>query len=145
MELKEKLSTLRAMKKMTQEELANAVGVTRKSIVNYENGLRTPKKEVVIKLADVLGVEYSELLSDEDEFMLNAQEQYGSRGKAAAEKLVRNANALFAGGDISEADKALVLEAIQEAYWEAKIINKKYTPKKYRKNQNEENKKNSEE
>ena len=38
-------------------------------------------------------------------------------------------------GDISEDDKANVMEALQEAYWEAKIANKKYTPKKYRKEQ----------
>ena len=48
--------------------------------------------------------------------------------------MIHNANALFAGGDVSDEDKALVLEAIQQAYWEAKIINKKYIPKKYRKN-----------
>ena len=45
---------------------------------------------------------------------------------------------LFAGGDISEEDKANVMEALQEAYWEAKITNKKYTPKKYRRDQNSE-------
>ena len=50
--------------------------------------------------------------------------------------MVSNANALFAGGDITEDDKAKVLEAIQEAYWQAKLINKKYTPKKYRNNNN---------
>ena len=37
---------------------------------------------------------------------------------------MKNATALFSGGQLSENDKARVLEAIQEAYFEAKIINK---------------------
>lgn len=142
MELKEKILRLRVMKGMTQIELGKAVGVTSKSIQNYENGLRTPKKEIVVKLAEVLGVELSDLLSDEDEFLIEVHEKHGSKGKAAAEKLIHNANALFAGGDISEEDKALVLEAIQESYFQAKLVNKKYTPKKYLKNQNPEEKDN---
>lgn len=142
MELKEKILRLRVMKGMTQIELGKAVGVTSKSIQNYENGLRTPKKEIVVKLAEVLGVELSDLLSDEDEFLIEVHAKHGSKGKAAAEKLIHNANALFAGGDISEEDKALVLEAIQESYFQAKLVNKKYTPKKYLKNQNPEKKDN---
>lgn len=90
--------------------------------------------DTVVKIAEVLGVDEKVLMSDDDYFVIEAHEKYGSRGKKDAEELVKNATALFAGGTISERDKALVLEAIQEAYFEAKIINKKYTPKKYRKN-----------
>lgn len=133
MELKEKITKLRRMKGYTQGELANVVGVTTRAIQNYENGSRFPKKDILAKIADALDVEEASLATDEEEFMIEANEKYGSRGKAAADKLIHNANALFAGGDVSEEDKAFVLEAIQQAYWEAKIINKKYTPKKYRK------------
>lgn len=137
MELKEKITKLRRMKGYTQGELANVVGVTTRAIQNYENGSRFPKKDILAKIADALDVEEASLATDEEEFMIEANEKYGSRGKAAADKLIHNANALFAGGDVSEEDKALVLEAIQQAYWEAKIINKKYTPKKYRKDTSE--------
>ena len=134
MELKEKITKLRRMKGYTQGELANIVGVTTRAIQNYENGSRYPKKDILAKIAEALGVEETSLATDEEEFIIEANEKYGSRGKAATDKLIHNANALFAGGDVSEEDKALVLEAIQQAYWEAKIINKKYIPKKYRKN-----------
>ena len=137
MELKEKITKLRRMKGYTQGELANVVGVTTRAIQNYENGSRFPKKDILAKIADALDVEEASLATDEEEFIIEANEKYGSRGKAAADKLIHNANALFAGGDVSEEDKALVLEAIQQAYWEAKIINKKYIPKKYRKNNKE--------
>lgn len=133
MELNERLAKLRRMKGLTQAELADKVGVTTRSIQNYELGTRTPKMDTVAKIAEALEIDEKAILSDEDYFVIEAHEKYGSRGKKDAEELVKNATALFSGGQLSENDKARVLEAIQEAYFEAKIINKKYTPKKYRK------------
>ena len=40
---------------------------------------------------------------------------------------------LFAGGNIADEDLDEMMRGIQEAYWIAKEKNKKYTPKKYRK------------
>ena len=141
MELKEKISVLRAMKEMTQSQLADAVGVTRRAIINYESGFRVPRKSTLLKLAEVFGMGYSELVSEEENFLIEVNEKHGSKGKSDAEKLLQNANALFAGGDISEEDKELLIEALQESYWKSKLINKKYTPKKYlnNKSKNEKN------
>lgn len=140
MEFKDRLAKLRRMKGFTQAGLAKEIGVTTRSIQNYELGSRLPRTDTIEKLADVLDIDKNALLSDEEYFIIEASEKHGARGKSAAERLIQNANALFAGGDISEEDKANVLEALQEAYWRAKIINKKYTPKKYRKdNTDEEN------
>ncbi|MDD7515862.1 helix-turn-helix domain-containing protein [Ruminococcus flavefaciens] len=136
MELKDRISKIRRMRGLTQNELAEKAGVSARAIQNYEGGTRTPKKDILAKIAEILAVDEKALASDEEYFVIEANEKYGSKGKAAAQKLVENAAALFAGGDISEEDKANVMEALQEAYWEAKITNKKYTPKKYRKNQN---------
>ena len=44
---------------------------------------------------------------------------------------------MFAGGELSDADKDAVMLALQKAYWDCKEDNKKYTPKKYR-NESEE-------
>lgn len=134
MELKERLAKLRRMKKLTQAQLAKEVGVTTRSIQNYELGTRVPKMDTLAKIAEVLGVDEKALVSDEEYFVIEANQKFGSRGKADAEALVKNATALFAGGTISDEDKLNVLNAIQEAFFEAKNINKKYTPKKYRKN-----------
>ena len=134
MELNERLAKLRRLKGLTQSELADKVGVTTRSIQNYELGTRTPKMDTIAKIAEALEIDEKAILSDEDYFVIEAHEKYGSRGKKDAEELVKNATALFSGGQLSENDKARVLEAIQEAYFEAKIINKKYTPKKYIKN-----------
>ena len=100
-------------------------------------------QDTIAKIADVLMVDEKAFVSDEDYFVIEANEKYGSKGKADAQKLIASAAALFAGGDISEDDKANVMAALQEAYWEAKITNKKYTPKKYR-NKSDDGKNDSE-
>jgi len=146
MELKDKIARLRKINGLTQVELAKKVGITTRALQNYEMGTRTPMIDTLTKIAYALDVEVDELVTDNEHFIIEAKEKYGSRGKAAAEELVKNANALFAGGEISEEDKQNVMEALQEAYWRAKIKNKKYTPKKYRKdNKNESSDKNSSE
>ena len=66
-------------------------------------------------------------------FILNAGEQYGSRGERQARAILDQVGALYAGGDLSEEDMDAFNRALQEAYWEAKAINQKFTPKKYRK------------
>ncbi len=139
MELKDKIARLRKIKGLTQIELAKKVGITTRAIQNYEMGTRTPRIDVVTRIASVLEVDVDDLVNDSDNFIMAAKEKYGARGKASAEMLIENATALFAGGDISEEDKANVMEALQEAYWRSKIKNKKYTPKKYRKNDSENN------
>ena len=141
MELKDRIARLRRMRGYTQAELAEMAGVSARALQNYEAGTRTPKKDTLAKIAEVLNVDGSALASDEEYCVIEAKEKYGTKGKAAAQKLIENAAALFAGGDISEEDKANVMEALQEAYWEAKLTNKKYTPKKYRKEKNTEEQK----
>lgn len=145
MELKDKIARMRKVKGLTQLELAKKVGITKRAIQNYESGNRTPRLDVITKIAQALEVDTHELMSDEEHFVIQAADQYGSRGKVSAEKLIENATALFAGGDISEADKANVMEALQEAYWRSKIKNKKYTPKKYRKDELDNTEKNNDE
>ena len=133
MEFKERLTKLRRMKGMSQSDLARATDLTVRSIKNYEAGDRMPKADTIYKLAVALDVDEKALITDEEFFIIEANDKYGARGKASAQKLVANAQALFAGGDLTDEDKSAVLEAIQEAYWKSKLTNKKYTPKKYRK------------
>lgn len=64
-ELKEqfgkRLQTLRAEKGLTQEKLADEVGVTVESISNIERGIYGPKFENLEKISNVLGVKVKEL------------------------------------------------------------------------------------
>ena len=66
------------------------------------------------------------------EFTIQASEKYGSRGRRQAEKLVKDVEALYAGGELEERDMDAMMRALQDAYWRAKEINRKFVPKKYR-------------
>ena len=66
--LKNTLKVQRAIKNLTQQELADRVNVTRKTINTVENGKFVPSTELALKLARVLEVTVEELfmLDDQD-------------------------------------------------------------------------------
>lgn len=55
----------RKQKKMSQAELARAIGVGQSTISGYENGTRSPMISVFAKIAHVLGVSMDELANYE--------------------------------------------------------------------------------
>jgi putative transcriptional regulator len=59
--LKNKIKVYRAMNNLTQEELAQRVNVTRKTINTIENGKFVPSGILAIKLARVFGIAVEEL------------------------------------------------------------------------------------
>lgn len=131
----EKLRKLRQEKGLTQAALAKQAGLGLKTIVNYESGATYPQnRNVYATLAGILGVEADYLHNENDDFVARAQKEFGPRGRRGAEQLLNELTGLFAGGEMAEEDMDEMMLAIQEAYVIAKRNNKKYTPKKYRKN-----------
>ena len=62
----EKIRSLRLEKKLTQEEVANKVGVSRRAYILYEKGEVEPRtKEIYVKLAKVLDCDVEYLLKDD--------------------------------------------------------------------------------
>ena len=59
------IAKCRKDKKMTQSELAEKLGVTDKSIGNWENGRNMPDLSLFKSLCDVLGITINDLLSGE--------------------------------------------------------------------------------
>jgi putative transcriptional regulator len=51
----------RRLAELTQEQLAQSVGVTRQTILSIEKGKFTPSVALALQLADVLGVKVEEL------------------------------------------------------------------------------------
>ena len=60
------IKTKRKEKKITQEELANKLGVTEKAISRWETGRGTPDISLLIPLSKELKIEVSELLNGEE-------------------------------------------------------------------------------
>lgn len=115
--------------------MADALNINRRMITRYENGVSFPRtRDAYKKIADFFQVDVNYLLTENDEFVVEASEQYGSRGMKQAQQLIDGMSGLFAGGSLSEQDKDAVMKALQDIYWESKARNvSKYTPKKYKK------------
>jgi transcriptional regulator with XRE-family HTH domain len=128
----EKVKDARKKLNMTQAMLAEKVEVSLRTIAGYETDRSYPRtREAYKRLADALDVNVNHLLSDDEAFVLGAKEEFGHRGQRDAERLLMELTGLFAGGEMAEEDKDELMMAIQEAFITAKRNNKKYTPKKY--------------
>lgn len=134
MKFGEKLRKYRLESGMTQSELAKQAGINVNTISNYESGKTYPQnREVYSILAKILGVNPDHLHNENDDFLSDVSAKYGSRGARQAQELIDELTGLFAGGELAEEDMDAMARAVQEAYWDAKEKNRKYTPKKYRK------------
>lgn len=132
----EKVKNERNRLGLNQDELAKKIGVTRRVISSYENDSSRPRgTERYKKLAEALGVNINYLLSEDKAFIADVEDNYGHRGAKQAKELLAEVTGLFAGGEMADEDMREMVDAIQEAYLIAKKNNKKYTPKKYRKDE----------
>ena len=137
MGFKDRLKEKRVEANLTQAALAEKVSVTARTIQNYELGTRKPTKyDIVKKLAEALNTTPEYLLGNGGMLVLAAQEQGGAKAAREIDELVSEVTGMFAGGSEDALDGAM--QALTRAYWIAKEKNKKYTPKKYRKEQPEE-------
>lgn len=82
----ERLKELRDSRHLTQEQLGNAIGVTRQYISNIEKKHKTPGKEIIASLADYFNVDMAYLMGNSD-----VQNSYNFDGifKAGYEEALR--------------------------------------------------------
>ncbi len=131
MKFGEKVRQLRTGAGMSQKELAEALGVSLRTVTNYETCSRYPKsRDVYGRMADLLGCDINYLLTEEESAVISAAEKYGASGARQMSGLIAEVSGLFSGGELAEEDKDELLRAIEEAYWIAKKKNKKYSTKK---------------
>lgn len=120
----EKIKTLRKERGMTQKDLAEALGLSLRTISNYETGGLRPRHDATYDaLAALFHVPKTYFFTEEDAFISAAEARWGKNGAEDARELVDGVIGLFAGGRLDEEDKQAVFEAIQEAYFRAKLEN----------------------
>lgn len=61
----ERLTQLRKQKGLSQNDLAEAIGISRQAISKSENGLAEPDLDKIEQLRTILGVSYADLLGEE--------------------------------------------------------------------------------
>ena len=126
MEFSEKVRLARMELDMTQQQLADMVGVTSRSIASYETSGIRPRGNVTRKLASALQVSADYLLDDEitdpdygkekAPYIQEAYEKYGESAAKEMDTLLEQNTALFAGGTLSEEAKDAFFQAVMRSY-----------------------------
>lgn len=112
----DKLRALRKSKRMTQKELSQTLGLTSRTLINYEQGICMPKKaDVLLRISNLFGVPVDALLHD-DTPIAGITDQ----PPADVRRFLEEASALFAGGKLGDEDRELVMRAIRELYEESR-------------------------
>lgn len=66
MTLSEKIVSLRTARKLSQQELAEVLEVSRQSVSKWETGQSIPDLDKIVRLADLFGVSVDELVREEE-------------------------------------------------------------------------------
>lgn len=147
----ERLIEWRKKKKLTQEQLAQKVQTTKGTISNYENGHSTPPHETLVAIADVLGISTDYLLGRTDDptppgekakpyYALTEKDQRDIARdlERMMSDLESNEAMAFYGEPIDEETRRLIRISLENSMRLAKeMAKKKFTPKKYRKDESE--------
>lgn len=127
----DRLKQMRKQSGLTQAELASKVGVTTRTIQNYELGNRKPSNmDVVQKLADTLGTNTAYLLGSAGAYIVEAHQKAGASAARDIDQLVSEITGMFAGGKLTEDALEGAMKALNDAFWLAKEKNKKYSKNK---------------
>lgn len=145
----EKIKEARLAMNLSQTELAQLTGISERSLYTYEQLGTLPRKNNIRKLAEALHISVSYLLDedetdtqsqiDNDMFIMEAREKFGSKGAKEAQDVLGRVNSLFAGGDLDEEAKDVFFQAVMAVYMDSKKnAREKFTPKKYRRHKDRE-------
>lgn len=141
--LGEKVKTLRKALKITQKELAAAVGVSQSTIGMIEGNKQGASNDTLLKLAKALNTTVDNLLSNDSvdtevkeniELSKKAERDIAKDLERTLNELENSQDALmFSGEPLDDETRELLRISLENSMRLAKqIAKKKYTPKKYR-------------
>ena len=126
----EKVRDSRALLELNQQELADLVGVSKRTIATYETVDVKPRQSTMKKLASALQVSIDYLTRDEiddpsyglekEPYVDEVRERLGAKAAREIDFLMEKNTALFAGGEIPQEAKDAYFDAVMAAYLECK-------------------------
>ena len=135
MTFSDKIKLSRELCNLTQQQLADKVGVSKRTIASYESSGAIARSSTMRKLARALNVSYDYLTNDnitdpkqgieKIEYIEEARNQFGNRAAKEVDELLERNAALFAGGELSEEAKDAFFTAVTKACLECKEQAKK--------------------
>ena len=117
----EKLRMLRKERKYTQASMAQILGVSPRAYQNYEEGKTYPKDSSLYqKLASFFDVTVDYLMNEQESGLDPADDILGSRSRIQAQRILQAAEALYAGGTLSDEDEESFYLHMQRIYIHAR-------------------------
>ena len=98
MDFAERLIQYREAHNLTQEALAERLGISRRMLYKYEAGISVPRASTLKRICDELRISSDAMLGEETQ-QLDPQQEI--------DRVVHDVSALFAGGVLPEEDKDL--------------------------------------
>lgn len=125
MKLSKILAELRNGKHLTQDQMADILGVKRPRYNAWENDISKPDIEMVRKIAEYHHVSVDFLLGrEEGEHQIPAWAT--SKDKRDFKKMLEeDGELMFDGVPITEQDKQRIMDVLTGFFWEAKAMNKR--------------------
>lgn len=124
--LSEKLEYLLTRKRISKTEFAKSVGITYRAFNYYITENRRPRKDILKRMADELGVTAEFLSDDNADLELSADERFiktlldSGKTSAGAIKFLEESKGLFAGNSISDEDKEFLIRTLNEIYLDSR-------------------------
>lgn len=118
MQLSTKIEKLRKKKGWSQEELADAVGVSRQSVFKWESGVNTPDIDKMKKLVSIFNVSYDVLLNDNielDDDLHVIEHKEEKPKKKINKKFIFIPLAIVLGISVITASSILIVRGVQHA------------------------------
>ena len=142
MSLGKRLKAERERRNWSQIFVAEKIGITNTVLSNYERDYRDPDTDTLKKLADLYEVETDYLLGRSKSNRLPTlstkdEKDIAKRMEQIKKDLTSEDGLMFNGEPMSEEAIESFLEAMEYAVRQTQRINKKYIPKKYRKDEDQ--------
>lgn len=112
-EFAQKVILLRGALGLTQEEFAEKIKVSKRSVSAWENGDVVPKKTVRINMAVVCGLSVSELLLDEE---MNPDTNSASQTQADENELMKQLKNVIENSNIQTKTKDKYMDALYQTF-----------------------------
>ena len=122
MKMNEKIEIMLGRLRMRKVEFAESCGITYRAFANYMSGSRTPRGDILERMADKLNLTPEFLLNDEEELELTLEERFikrtckSEKDKNAAVQFLAETRGLFAGNGLSPDDKEALFACLLEIY-----------------------------
>ncbi|HAT4786679.1 TPA: helix-turn-helix transcriptional regulator [Clostridioides difficile] len=111
--LGDRIANLRKELDINQKELATKVGITEASLSRYENNLREPKSEIIVRLAKALETSTDYLLGVNDNTKISKEDKLIIENLSVSEKTKKLLEKIYS---LEKEDREAIEKKIDNAY-----------------------------